>query len=354
MLGQAKHASIGVGFVGEGRANMRQRFARWVRANFFLPDARVGWVPFALRRARQLLAEDTFDAVITSGPPHSTHLIGKRLAKKLPWISDFRDPWTDISYYCELPHTFWARRLDARLERKVLSRADRIIAVSEAMGQLFSNKGCAPVTILTNGFDPGDFTEAGTQERSDRFVIAHVGNLSAAQNPVALWHVLRALDAIHTMPALRIQFVGNVDPVVLASIEENGLMSIVEITPYVPHREAVRYMQSATLLLLSINKVRDAKCIMTGKVFEYIATGKPVMGLGPKDGDAARLLLEVSGGRMYDHDNELALVGGIRWHYSNWESGTALPGADANDIKAYDRRQQAGTLASLLDELCPS
>ncbi len=351
LLGTSRQASIGVGFTGEGRANRRQRAARWIRANLFRPDARVGWVPFARARAHRLLKEGGVDVVLTSGPPHSAHLVGKSLAADgIPWVADFRDPWTDISYYRELPFTRRSRRREAALERAVLDAADRVVTVSPALQALLGQKTRTPIVVIPNGFDPADFVRRPPPRR-DVFRLTHTGTLSASQNPTSLWAVLGAMRREGALPALRLQLVGNVDPVVCESLEEAGLMPLTTMTPYVPHPEAVRYMCEASLLLLAINRVEGAEGIVTGKVFEYLASGRPVLGVGPPLGDAAKLLGETGAGRLFGYEDRVGMAAYLRSAYAAWEAGHPLPGADAVAARAYDRRVLTGTLAALLDAL---
>jgi len=351
LLGKKKRDTVGVGFVGEGTTNRRQRFGRWIRANLFLPDARIGWIPYARARARKLLSSEPFDAIITSGPPHSSHFIGRHLSRNIPWLADFRDPWTNISYYDELPHAAWARALDARMERCILNDANQIVTVSPALKQLLVERGRAPIEVIPNGFDPSDFQDGPIEESPDEFVVAHVGNLSASQNPVVLWEVLRALDASRTMPELRLRFTGNVDPTVFGSLDEYGLTDLIETTPYVPHEEAIRRMKSAALLLLCINNVPDADGIVTGKIYEYIAAHRPVLGIGPVCGDAGRILTEVGGGTMFDHGDVDGVTAAIRQYYVAWRGGLMPRGASYEATAQYDRKKQTGVLAELLDSM---
>ncbi|WP_457653656.1 glycosyltransferase family 4 protein [Rhodocaloribacter sp.] len=349
LLGKEKEAAVGVAFTGEGEAGGRHRLARWVRANVFLPDARVGWTPFARRAARRLLRETPVDVVVTTGPPHSTHLVGRALKRRAgtPWVADFRDPWTDISYYSELPFTAWARRIDARLERSVLDEADHVVTVSPSLKRLLARKTQTPITVIPNGFDPDDFRETVPVE-TEAFVLAHTGTLSASQNPEALWRLLRTLLDAGGLPALRIRLVGNVDPVVRRSLEAHGLADRTEVIPYVPHDEAVRHMRRAAMLLLSIPRVPDAEGIVTGKVFEYVASGRPVLGVGPLPGDAAALLEETGAGRLFAYDDAEGMAAFVREHYAAWASGRPMGGAMPEAAAPYSRVALTGKLAALL------
>ena len=351
MLQQEKQDIVSVGFLGEADMNTRQRLARWVRANVFLPDARVGWVPFAAARGNALLQREQFDAILTTGPPHSTHLAGLilRIIHKIPWIADLRDPWTEVSYYADLPISDVSRRIDAWLERRVLETASSVVAVSESMGRQLLASTRTPIEIIQNGFDPQDFPEARPEPSKDRFVIRHVGNLTESQNPRVLWQALDELRASETMPELQLSFVGNVEPAVLASVREFGLDDFIEVQPYLPHDAAILRMRKSTLLLLCINRVVGAKAIVTGKLYEYIAAGRPVLGVGPADGDAARIIGESSAGQMFDFDDVAAVKAYLRAYYKRWKQGSTIEGVPWNRAMRYSRKENTKRLAAALD-----
>ncbi len=350
VLGRRKDDVVSVGFLGEAETNLRQRMARWIRANVFLPDARLGWVPFAAARGHGLLEHEAYDAILTTGPPHSTHLIGLilRLIHRRPWLVDFRDPWTGIDYYADLPMSAAARAVDAWLERIVLHNASAGTVVSESMGRLLLDKAPIPLKVIENGFDPADFEGIDADPPSERFVISHIGNLNKARNPEVLWKALAELRPGETMPELRLAFTGNVEPAVLSTASDYGVDHLIETFPYVPHGAAIERMHRANLLLLCINRVKGAEGIVTGKLFEYVASGRPVLGIGPPAGDAARVLGEADAGRMFGFDDVAGVHAYLRAGYSAWKSGRGLKGAATEKAARYGRREQTRVLAAVL------
>lgn len=353
MLQRDKQDIVSVGFLGEADMNTRQRLARWVRANVFLPDARVGWVPFAAARGHRLLREQPFDAVLTTGPPHSTHVAGLvlKLIHQKPWVTDLRDPWTEIDYAAELPTSSAARAVNRRLERLVLSNADAGVVVSQSMGRSLLENHDVTLKVIENGFDPADFEAFDEPEGRDQFVIGHIGNLNKARNPDALWKALAELRPDETMPKLRIQLTGNVEPEVVSAASRYGVEHLIEATPYVPHDEAVRRMQATTLLLLCINRVEGARGITTGKLYEYLASGRPILGIGPTAGDAARVLGETDAGRMFAFDDVEGVRAYLRASYKAWDAGRALKGAETARSARYSRREQTRLLAEVLNSV---
>ncbi|MEM8485649.1 MAG: glycosyltransferase [Bacteroidota bacterium] len=347
---KSKADAVSVGFLSDKPISYRERIARWVRANVFIPDARVGWYFYALKKARTLVASGEIDAIFTTGPPHSTHLIGRSLKRRynVPWIADFRDPWVDIDFLEELPMTGFARRKNARLEKSVLDESDAVLTVSPVIERQFVKKTNTPCVTIYNGFDRDDFSSDASLD-PDTFYISHVGNMNAARNPVALWQALAQVK--EQVPKLKIRLVGNVDGAVMQALEAAGLLDLVERIAYCPHGEAVRYMKQSAALLLPINRVFSAKGIVTGKLFEYLATGNPVLGIGPPDGDAAAILQDTGAGKMIDFDNGDAMLAYVRSLYTQWDAGKQHPHGDTSAIARYSRSGLTGQLAAMLDDI---
>ena len=331
--------------VGESRA-WRERAARWVRANLFVPDARVGWVPFATRAARRLHRQRPFDAVLTTGPPHSAHLVGRHLARAagVPWIADFRDPWTTIHYLDRLGRGAWATRRDRALEASVLAEADRVLTVSDPLrDELQRLAPGTPVETVRNGFDPADFEAPAPPVHADRFEIAYVGTLFGI--PTAL------LDAMAAEARVVLRVVGTAPEALVAEAHARGLAGRVVVEPTVPHAEAVETMRRAALLLLTVEASWSyAAAVVPGKLYEYLASGRPVLGLGP-EGDAARLLRETGAGAMLPPGDTAAVAGVLREHVAAWAAGTPRAGARAEAIAPLARPAQAARLAAIVREV---
>ena len=247
-----------------------------------------------------------------------------------------------------------AQRLNARLEQSVLDESSAVVTISPAMQRAFVAKTSTPCTTIFNGFDIEDF-ESGTVDSSSSekasFTISHVGNMNPARNPEVLWHALKKACAQERFPDLKIRLVGNVDAAVSASIRENNLTELVEHIGYCSHNDAVNYMKASSALLLPINRVSSAKGIVTGKLFEYLASKNPVIGIGPVDGDAAAILDEVSAGIMFDYEDEKGLLNHLAELYDNWQKNAPIPEKEGLGIEKYSRRGQTGELANLMKGL---
>ena len=353
LTGRSRREAVAVGSVQAD--SLGKKAGLWARANVFLPDARVGWVPFAARAARRLVRAGRVDAVLTSGPPHSTHLVGLALrrtlaARGVPWIADFRDPWTGINFYDELPMTAPARAFDAALEHRVLRAADAVVTVSPTWArELEAKGGLAPgaAWVIQNGFDPDDLDHPAPPT-PDVFTLVHVGSLYGSRNPEALWAAVAALRGRGGLGRLRIRLVGRVDDAVRASLDRHGLTAITDEGGVVTHAEAVAEMAAAGLLFLSIEPVRNADGILTGKLYEYLASGRPVLALGPPGGDAADLLTETGGGRLLDWTDADGIEAALRDAYAAWERGEPQPGAAPDALAPLSRPAQTRELAALV------
>ncbi len=350
LKGTSTKDALPAGSFAPNAASWIERLARWVRANVFLPDARIGWWPFAVWRGMRLLRTQRYDAVLTSGAPHSVHCIGHTLHRcsGTPWVADLHDPWTDIGFYAELPHTNFARRLDAALERRVLQTATRVTTVSPSWQQLFASKGATVGPVVENGFDPVDFRILDVRVRRDRFVISHVGSLYANRNPIALWDALAVLRSEGELPNLELQLVGRVAPVVEQALRERDLDACTTVVPFLPHKKALRYMAESALLLLCIEPFQADAGMITSKLYEYLATERPVIGVGPPDGDAASLLRQHNAGTMAGRVDIDTLYTTLLYHHDAWQSGHPLSGAPRTALSAHTRPRQAERMAHVL------
>ncbi len=281
------------GFASGTGKGLKSTVSRLIRGNFFIPDPRRGWNRFAFRKACELIRTQGISHVITTSPPHSTQLIGLSLKRRFPhlkWIADLRDPWTDIYYYDMFKPSLPARMIDRELEKRVLTRADRIITVGQNLASAFAATAAIvadKTDILPNGYDEEDF-QGITPTLPEIFTITYVGTLSPAYPVKGFIEAVKDLKINGRPVALR--FVGIVPEEIRTLFHGVGDSPGPEFINYCEHPDAISHMMSSSMLLLIIPDHRSNRSILTGKIFEYLATGKPVLLLGPEDGDAARLL----------------------------------------------------------------
>ena len=254
--------------VGMQKESWMQKLALYIRANYFIPDARKGWKKYAIKKAKTIIQEEGIEAIITTGPPHSAHLIGFDLKEQtsLPWIADMRDPWTTVFYNAFFPRTEATKRKDKALEDKVLENTDGVVVVSNGLKQEFSDRN-ENISIIYNGFDETDMP-LSIPQRNKRFTISYVGNFKPNQNVNALWEVLSDIkkEEADFVNDLALFLTGNVDHSVIDAIHANGLENNLNLSPFVAHQEAVQRMMSADILLFIIPKSERNKLIITGKL----------------------------------------------------------------------------------------
>ncbi|MDX1636834.1 MAG: glycosyltransferase family 4 protein [Balneolaceae bacterium] len=286
----------------------KTKLSAWIRSNLFLPDARAGWLLTARHKALEITRNHKIDTIITTGPPHSVHFAGRYVKKQtgIQWIADFRDPWTGVYYNKLMPRTRLASAIDKKMERSVLSSADEVIVISDSMADIQRDILARPYHVIPNGFDPDDFDIPaddpeydGNRGENSRFLIRFVGSVRDGAIPEGF---LKALAAVQDRSKFRMEFIGNAHPSLQRWIERLGLQDSVELKSYVPHEEAIRAMCRADLLLLSISKTPGSELILTGKLFEYLGSGTPVLFLGTTSGDAADVIREVGQGACFEHD----------------------------------------------------
>lgn len=332
------------GFANEGQPNLKQKISRFIRGNFFLPDARKGWNRYAYRQALQLIQAQDIGTIITTGPPMSTHLVGRHLKRQLSirWIADFRDPWTDIFYYDKLYPTALAKRIDRGMERNVLLQADHIITVSPFLRGLLTAKSPAihadKISVIPNGYDADDFLELVAKEST--FTITYTGTLAANYPLDSLIAVLAGWHA-----PFRLRFVGKVAPQIQQQLQQQ-LGAKAEFLPFVPHAEAIRHMQSSSLLLLIIPDSADNKGNLTGKLFEYIGSRTPILCLGPVDGDAAAIITSAQAGVTFDYRDKSGIQHFIEQQAN--ASPTPSPSSSPGNASHFSRENLTRTLSRLL------
>ena len=337
--------------ISSGRKTWKQRLSLWIRGNLFVPDPRVGWVRPSVRFLKEYLKEHPVDVIVTTGPPHSMHLIGQRLHEELglPWIPDFRDPWSRMYYLKHLPMTRRTWRRLRSMEQSVLDGCSTALAVTPLVQEEFQAQTKTPVAMITNGFDGGDFDQA--VEPDGFFNVVHTGLLAADGNPLNLWKVLgiKAWSDPAFKAALRLRLVGKVDREVYDAIADAGLQDNVVDLGYRDHLAAVREQLAATVLVLPLRNDPEYRPILPGKLFEYLASRRPVLGIGQEDGAMARVLAATGAGVTAGWDNIDAIRVFIDTAWEQFNAGGVPP--VQGDIARFSRRNLTHELAALLERV---
>jgi glycosyltransferase involved in cell wall biosynthesis len=326
--------------------NFIGKIIQYIRANYFIPDARKFWIKPSVKFLSNYLEKNPVDVIITTGPPHSLHLIGLHLKKKkdIKWISDFRDPWTEIDYFHQMPLNKKAKKKHHQLEREVLKNSDSVIVVGNTMRDQYLKETDKVVTI-SNGFDTSDNKEVSHLDIF--FSITHVGMMNADRNPSDLWKILKeiCLENPDFKSDLKIRLIGKIAKEVShdLNIFDSG---ITEVVDYVSYAEVKKYQLETQVLLLCINNVPSARGIITGKIFEYLQAKRPILAIGPEDGDAAEILKNTNSGSIFGFENKQKLKQHILELYKDYKKNQLI--VNSENIEQYHRRELTRKLAHLV------
>lgn len=351
-LSTKKTQEISKGIIAEKGPSFLEKTMLYARGNLFIPDARIGWVKPSVRFLTHFLKESKIGTVITTGPPHSLHLIGMRLKKDLGmrWIADFRDPWTTIHYHRSLRLTKASEKKHKELEQEVLNKADAVVVTSENTKKEFAEITKSPIVVITNGFD---ITEEITPQPDKTFSLAHVGSLLTERNPEVLWKVLSQIckeNAVFSQH-IQVKLAGAVGEEVKESVSRYGLKEYTRFLGYVSHKEAVQIQHDAQILLLVEMDRLETRAIIPGKLFEYLRARRPILALGPEGSDIQPILKETKSGQFFLYAEEEQLKAQILRYFDAFLVGELTP--NTGDIEKYSRRELTKEMAALIRETTP-
>jgi glycosyltransferase involved in cell wall biosynthesis len=352
-IGQGKDEKINAAFLTEKKKpSLTQKVSVWLRGNIFIPDARKFWIKPSVKYLTHYLKDNPVDIIFSSGPPHTMHLIAYHLKKKfnIPWVADFRDPWTNIDYYKDLMLSPAADKKHHRLEQLVVTTADKVVVIGETMKTEFETLSGRKVDVIYNGFDTDDIDNSAGIKRDEKFSLAHIGTLVKTRNPMVLWKTLSELVANDKGFAddLLIKLVGKVDFSVRESLKEYELEKYVQYTEYLPHGEIGGVQKASQVLLLLLNNTPNAKGILTGKFFEYLASERPILCIGLTDGDAAKIIDNTKAGYTIGFEDSVSMKKTILRLYDDYKNGSLI--VNSQNINQYSRRNLTHQLADLMNK----
>ncbi len=352
-LGRKKGEKVFQGFVDEkGQKSLLKDIAVWLRGNIFIPDARMFWIKPSFKKLKSYLKKNPVDAIISTGPPHTTHVIAYKIKKEyaLPWLADFRDPWTNIDFYQQLKLTKVADLIHKKLEKKIMRNSDALVTVTWNWGKEMRQIRGSEVDVITNGFDPADFKNAhGSQPL--KFSILHAGSLNRDRNPFAFWAALEKLlkEESKLKDDLILELIGPLDYSVLESLKKHNLESFLHRIENLPHSKVVKKMTKAAILLLPLNDTPNISGVVPGKLYEYIGAKRPILAIGSPEGDSSKIIEMTNSGLISNFGDKDHAYENLRNYYKRFQKGQLK--VDSENSDQFSRKNLVGEIASVLNRI---
>ena len=345
---KSKTANLSKGLISNHKKqSILEKALLFIRGNFFIPDARVSWVNPSVSFLSDYIETHQIDTIVTTGPPHSLHLIGLKLKQKhtLKWVADFRDPWTQIGYHKKLKLRSFAQKKHKKLEAAVLQSADELVVTSPKTKTLFLELTTQPITVLTNGFD---FKIPDNSTLDSKFTLSHIGSLLEGRNPSFLWNILSDLikESEDFAAAFQLNLIGSVSTEVLESIRSYGLDHHICIIGYKPHGDVLEYQRKTQLLLLIEEDSKETEYIIPGKLFEYMASKRPIIAIGPRASDVEKILNKTHSGTYFRYNESAALRTLLLQHFEAYKAQKL--NVDSKELEIYSRKSLTQQLAQKL------
>ncbi len=347
MFSKKKTKQFSSGIMSGKDASILEKLMLYIRGNFFIPDARIGWVKPSVEFLSNYISNNPVDIIITTGPPHSLHLIGMQLQKKLnvKWIADFRDPWTTIHYHASLRLSESSQKKHKQLEAQVLKAADIVVVTSPTTKTEFQAITKRPIFVITNGYD---VMPQQTSKLDIEFSISHIGSLLSERNPIILWEVLEELcsENKHFKKDLKLKFAGIISDEIISVLKEKDLFKNSHILGYLPHKEALLLQRKSQVLLLIEIDSPETRAILPGKLYEYLAAKRPIIALGPKQSDIEDIIKETASGMFFNYSDKNILKKQILEYYNLFKENKLE--ISSRNIEDYSRRELTKKFSELI------
>tara|TARA_B100000530_G_scaffold283185_1_gene197185 strand:+ start:473 stop:1753 length:1281 start_codon:yes stop_codon:yes gene_type:complete len=333
--------------------SLLNRLLVWFRSNFFIPDSRVFWIKPSIKFLTNYLENNPVDVIISTGPPHSMHLIALSLKKRfnIKWIADFRDPWTGIEYFDKLPFLSFVKKRHQYLEKQVLINTDLVLSVSPSWSNQMTILGAKKTFVLTNGYDPDDYNPQfeSANTKSNQFIIGHFGLYNQLRDHSFFW------KTIHNITQGDADFLNNIRFLFAGEVHDNFFINIrnykfdkkLEYYPYLNHSNSIKHMMNCDLLLVTQGQTKSVHGRLPAKLFEYIGSRRPILAIGEKNSDLEKIVSKISYAWFVDFDNYHLLEDTIFKIYEL----SKLKNAFEDDISSFSREEQVKQLIALIDNL---
>lgn len=353
ILGNKKKNESNAGIVASPKTGFSAKLSNWIRGNIFIPDPKIFWKKPAVKFLNRYLKQNPVDVIISTGTPHSMHLIAKAVAKtnNLPWLADFRDPWSKLDMLQSYSITASNFKKYQKLEKGVLEAADLCVTTSRVWKDDFKKLGAKKSICITNGYDKSDFNFE--IEPYQNFVISHFGLLNHLRNPKELWQALAELchENESFSKDLKIHLGGSISDENIEHIKKHTILANhLVIFDYLSHQRVIEeYLKSSVLLLLLFNSESGIGNI-PGKLFEYLAAQKPILAFGAGAGDTKEIIESCRVGSYFNYkeSNVEEIKSTLLEMYKNFKNDETY---NAVEIERYSRQSLTKDLAQELNKL---
>lgn len=307
----------------------------FIRLNFIIPDLRYIWNFSAWRYLKKLLKSEKYDLLITTGPPHSTHLLGLKAKRMsgMKWLADFRDPWSEV-VYLEDAH-FLAKKVHYLLEKKVCDKADRILTVSNFIANRLPAEN-KRISVIYNSFET---KLLGFEKKwSEHFRVKYIGSLTQGQDMKKVLECLSEYCLKNSVRDVEFSFVGT-DINNECFTQFKGLK--IRKTPFLDYKTAMKETLDSEVLILLINQYKNNEGMITTKLFDYIGSRNLILGFGPEEGEAARLIEDFGAGTICEYDKQGDFLDYFSRVYLDWKKGKYFRNeADLTTLTSEYRTEQ--------------
>lgn len=344
------------GSIGGNSFGIINKLIAFIRGNIFVPDARVGWKSYAISKALDIINANEINHIITTGPPHSTHLIGLALKNKLPhlkWLADFRDPWTEIYYNKYFYRTKRTIRKDASFEWQVLTKADLVLTIGKKLQEMLAAKipyAKNKFKYIYNGYD-SFLMDQTPREKQSHFEITFIGLLTESQPYESFIDILTKFNENNPDANFKVCLAGQIQEVVIEKLKEKLPEGKILHVGYVSHQDSLRLMKRSQLLINLLANMKESQILISGKQMEYIATGNPILCLGNKNGESAMILGGIPNAKVYEQDEVLDSVSFMQQVFNKWKKNIDFRNSIDAEIMKNSRYQLTGKLSELIKEM---
>ena len=349
---KSKKNFVPYGFTDNSKNSFMDNFSRLVKYNF-IPDTRYPWRFGTVRKAVRIIKKEKIDLIFSSSPPQTNHIIARKAARRtgIPWVADFRDPWTDVFWVIDknTKRWKWIHKIDKRIERKTIARMDEVITVGPSLVEMLQRKTSKQIHEINNGFDDAYFSSSDYKPNA-KFRITYAGSISKEQDPKCFFDAMEKLmQKSDFAENTELSFLGNFPTYLHDLAKSSSFSEKISFSPYTHFEASLEFIAMSEMLLMMVPRTADNKCIITSKLFDYMGSRRPILAFGPVDGDASIVLNRTNAGKLFDYNDVDGAAAFIGEMFEKWKNGEQT-GNNSDEINAFTRRNLTEQLSKVFEK----